>query len=1315
MNEWAESILSFLLRSSAQLLALGLLTFLTIALGKVRGRSALLILGLVSLTPGFTLLGDWTPSGMKFSVPWLTTSSPPRNAAPFMASEFNFIPAAAIPNYFPSPPTGRSLPPRQVIHPAERTPTPPWITTIHWKSLLASLWMLGAALLTIRLGIGLGMRRRMFEPIVPVTNPRILEIFGQCLEIAGVKQSPSLACSNRCSSPVLSGFFHPLIILPLHLMQPQNEERLRFALLHELAHLRRKDIWWLLMETIVSVFYFFHPMIYWLRRRSAQEREYLCDRCVIRSTGQSASYAAFLLDEVWESRTRREYSFATAIIPKQTWIARRVRDILTERKTTMYSKIRNVLAAAILFALMLSTIFLTTDSKAQIEKATVKSEAGRGVKYDPGDNPNRIFPDIRRRSAPIQISGIVLEAETSKPLSNVNINHVESQRGDTVKFLNDRTGLDGCFQLGFFLEGTYKLVAVKAGYAPAFLTVDIKKTDNAPLEFRLAKAEASVKVRFQYQGKPYQNIGVYFSVIQNGAYYQIPYTDTFTESPTETPNDPPNILRSFILTGIQPGEMLIDSYVSDGTDSLHCHLQPAVVEKGGQTEITLELYKICRYTVTLRPQDNGRIGMFVMSAPGIPQIDAASLCSYRQGNRFSMTLPKGSCLVRLKAPGYKLVEFDPDQIAIKNPNSLVHPSVIDLDLIPDPGNKSLSIEGFSVGKQIQPYPILFDFGSDWEFGSLLSRQGDSGVYFVKSSYQTLQEVKIIYKGEPLKELKTLNKKDWNFDPQTHLLTVTAPVNDKWESIAVTGEKSVPWSWKGKRSIRPGSVKVAIGEKMGVKDEDFSIDENEGIIRFLKKEDCQPDQYYYIQFCYTPDPADEKNQYEMESFGYYPDEIQLRKTMGMPPLTLAFLNMYAQPTQDPRIYEIPIPYTIEEKTLSVFIKSLASSQEAPISLIKDVDYKYYPHTAEICLLKDLSFDPEEQYINISAVPDYHLFRLRRLDPADKVTITVEDKPLSEGKDYTIDYKNKRIELTDLDLIIPGKTQFLPGTKFEIAVGNHTRINYNGIFYTIDDSIPAGSWQSETPIRPGSVKVVFGDRLGVRGEDYEVDEQAGHIWFLKQELCRPEQSYYIEYYRLTDTVLSSDRYHGDVFMHNINNDSVIKLLGHPPYYPKGIGGTLGTPKYPNVYNFPNILKDTISVGIQHGNIYSSKNIDWLMQGEDYEYDTKTNTIHLLKDFNIDLKNTYLIFQGILDSHYLDFPDLKQDEKVYIKVDNKVLQEGIDYTIDHENKRIIFAEPNLIPSSKEYLIHTSGHQILNTSSGIGIYGVYIMGNSPNIIENH
>ena len=64
-------------------------------------------------------------------------------------------------------------------------------------------------------------------------------------------------------------------------MQELSTLELNAILLHELAHLRRRDDWTNLIQKIVGALLFFHPAVWWIEKKLALEREMACDDLVL--------------------------------------------------------------------------------------------------------------------------------------------------------------------------------------------------------------------------------------------------------------------------------------------------------------------------------------------------------------------------------------------------------------------------------------------------------------------------------------------------------------------------------------------------------------------------------------------------------------------------------------------------------------------------------------------------------------------------------------------------------------------------------------------------------------------------------------------------------------------------------------------------------------------------------------------------------------------------------------------------------------------------------------------------------------------------
>ena len=94
---------------------------------------------------------------------------------------------------------------------------------------------------------------------------------------AGVRSSVRWAISPRLQSPAVGGLIRPTVVIPPDLDDGLTPDQLRWVLLHELAHVRRGDLWVVIAQRIAQAVFFFHPAVYLANWAIDQLREYACD------------------------------------------------------------------------------------------------------------------------------------------------------------------------------------------------------------------------------------------------------------------------------------------------------------------------------------------------------------------------------------------------------------------------------------------------------------------------------------------------------------------------------------------------------------------------------------------------------------------------------------------------------------------------------------------------------------------------------------------------------------------------------------------------------------------------------------------------------------------------------------------------------------------------------------------------------------------------------------------------------------------------------------------------------------------------------
>jgi hypothetical protein len=91
----------------------------------------------------------------------------------------------------------------------------------------------------------------------------------------------------------------PVLLLPVGLWERLTAEQRDSLLLHELAHVRRRDHWVRLFELVVTVLYWWHPVVWWARSELRRAEEDCCDAWVVWATpGKARAYAAALVETV---------------------------------------------------------------------------------------------------------------------------------------------------------------------------------------------------------------------------------------------------------------------------------------------------------------------------------------------------------------------------------------------------------------------------------------------------------------------------------------------------------------------------------------------------------------------------------------------------------------------------------------------------------------------------------------------------------------------------------------------------------------------------------------------------------------------------------------------------------------------------------------------------------------------------------------------------------------------------------------------------------------------------------------------------------
>ena len=182
--------------------------------------------------------------------------------------------------------SAETIAPGSATLPASLLPWTPWIT---------ALWMIGVAVSALRL---LGGAWRLHRWATRETSPAPSEWQECCDSLGrrlGLRSQVPLRESPRVHGPLIVGWFRPMLVLPLGMLQSLPGLQIEALLLHELAHVHGRDPLIHLLQRAVETLLFYHPAVWWVSEQIRREREHRCDDRVIEAQGEGHSLAEALV------------------------------------------------------------------------------------------------------------------------------------------------------------------------------------------------------------------------------------------------------------------------------------------------------------------------------------------------------------------------------------------------------------------------------------------------------------------------------------------------------------------------------------------------------------------------------------------------------------------------------------------------------------------------------------------------------------------------------------------------------------------------------------------------------------------------------------------------------------------------------------------------------------------------------------------------------------------------------------------------------------------------------------------------------------
>lgn len=314
---------------------------------------------------------------------------------------------------------------------------------IHWQAILFLVWLVGLLVL-----FSLLFQRLLFVKSLIAqsdkANSRLHETLQKYCRQVGLRQNVTLLLSKSMLSPAACGFFKPTILMPSSLLENLSEEELKAVLIHELSHIKRGDLWVNFIQTVLQIFYFYNPFVWFANAVVRDLREKAVDEMVLTTFGGEAkSYSGILIDIAEIAFSRPHFSLRlVGVVESTKSLTGRIKHILSRPAPKNAKLGLTSLAVILIFA----AIILPMANRRKTQKNLPAEHPSTLLNADTENNKNH-YPTSQ--SIPDTSNLLLIGRDFTKIQDAINA----AKYGDTIKIIPGVYEESLTLKSGISLEG----------------------------------------------------------------------------------------------------------------------------------------------------------------------------------------------------------------------------------------------------------------------------------------------------------------------------------------------------------------------------------------------------------------------------------------------------------------------------------------------------------------------------------------------------------------------------------------------------------------------------------------------------------------------------------------------------------------------------------------------------------------------------------------------------------------------------------------------------------------------------------------------
>ena len=166
---------------------------------------------------------------------------------------------------------------------------------IYHSEFIVLIWIIGVIILSVKFtGAYFYIRRlrsRITTDIPDIWAARIEKI----AEKISLRTKFRTVKSAIAKIPMVTGWLKPVVILPVSVLTGMPAEQVEAIIAHELAHIKRNDYLVNMFQSLIEIFMFYNPSVWWISSVMRRERENCCDDIALAAGTEPVVYTKALV------------------------------------------------------------------------------------------------------------------------------------------------------------------------------------------------------------------------------------------------------------------------------------------------------------------------------------------------------------------------------------------------------------------------------------------------------------------------------------------------------------------------------------------------------------------------------------------------------------------------------------------------------------------------------------------------------------------------------------------------------------------------------------------------------------------------------------------------------------------------------------------------------------------------------------------------------------------------------------------------------------------------------------------------------------